>query len=121
MADGTSAADFVRGLPSEMTLREMDAAQKTAGHSLSHQRVYQIRHDEKLGFKRASPGVRHGKKKKKKPPSVKRVTAQEAIAAIPKKPSYDAKAQLRRLALQVGLERVEQYVRELKREAGIDE
>jgi hypothetical protein len=114
MADG-SAADFVRGLSAELTLREMDAAVKAAGFKLSHQRTYAIRHEEKLGFKR---GANRGRPKKK----VAKVTARAALEAIPVKPTVtdNARVQVRKLALQIGLPRIEELVRELKREAGIE-
>jgi len=115
MARATStAADFVRGLSAELTVHEMAQATKKAGFTLSDKRVWQIRHDEKLGFK----GAWAAKKK-----TVKKVTAREAIAAIPTPPAKkdnNPMTQLRKLALQIGIQRIEELVRELKREAGID-
>ena len=118
MARATSAsADFVRGLSAELTLREMEEAAAKAGFALSDKRVWQIRHAEKLGFKRGSNG---GRKKKTK--KAKKVTARAALAAIPVKPTVtdNARVQVRKLALQIGLPRIEEIVRELKREAGIE-
>jgi hypothetical protein len=121
MADPASA-DFIRKLPATFTLREMEAALKAEGlKKLTYQRLYQIRKEEKLGFKRAphSGGARKGKKVKKK---VARVTARAALEAIPVKPTVtdNARVQVRKLALQIGLPRIEELVRELKREAGIE-
>jgi len=125
MAEGT-AADFVRKLPATFTLREMEAALKAEGlPALSYQRLYQIRKEEKLGFKRAphSGGrPRTKKKKKKEPKKVARVTAREAIEAIapkPQPPSIDAKEQLRRLAMRIGLIRLVELVHEIEHEAGM--
>jgi hypothetical protein len=119
------AAEFVRGLSAEMTMREMDAAVKAAGFHLSHARVYQIRSQEKLGYKRA-PGNQHRSKPKPKHTSkrkyTKRVTAREAIEAIapkPQPPSVDAKEQLRRIAMRIGLIKLAELVHEIEREAGM--
>lgn len=117
------AADFVRGLSAELTLREMDAAQKAAGFKLSHHRVYQIRHGEKLGFKRAEYKGRPRQKKKKAFKSAKRVTAREAIEAMTPSPrvppSVDVKEQVRRLAMRIGLIRLAELVHEIEREVGM--
>ncbi len=111
------AADFVRGLSAELTLREMDEALKKAGHSIGHARVYQIRSQEKLGFKRVAPGTRFEKKKVKAKKKVAKVTAREAIAAIPKpKPPLDVKGQVRKLAMRISLPKLAELVRELERE-----
>jgi hypothetical protein len=116
-----AAADFVRGLSAELTLREMEEAMRAAGYSLSHQRIYQIRHDEKLGFKQA-PNGKHRSKKQKKQKFVAKVTAREAIEAIeaiPKKLETSASNQVRKLAFQIGIDRLEELIRELKRELGM--
>jgi len=126
MAEGavrrSDAAEFVRGLSAQLTMREMDEAVKAAGFDLSHARVYQIRSQEKLGYKRA-PSNQHKatpkpkKKKKKKPTAL--ITAREALEAIPKKPDTSAAHVLRKLAFQIGIERLEELIRELKSELGM--
>jgi hypothetical protein len=101
----------------------MLTATNAAGFPLSKARVYQIRHDENLGFKAAVGGpkkkTRATKKKRKYP---RRVTAREAIAAIAPKaqpPSVDAKEQLRRIAMRIGLIRLAELMREIEAEVGM--
>lgn len=116
------AAEFVRGLSADLTLKEMLEAVKAAGHDIGHARVYQIRAQEKLGFKPGVPGTRHRPKKykkKHKPVAAVKVTAREAIEAIPQQRPNSAKTQVRKLAFQIGIDRLEELIRELKRELGL--
>jgi hypothetical protein len=118
------ATEFVRGLSAELTVREMQQAIKAAGYELTDARVYQIRRKYNLGYKEAPQlgrpgGRRPGPKKKSKPAA--RVTAKQALEAIPipAKLGPDPRAQLRRLAFQIGIDRLEAHLIEIKRELGL--
>jgi len=123
-ASWSPATEFARGLSAELTVREMQQAMKAAGHEITDARVYQIRRKYKLGYKSAANLGRPRPKQKPQPKKKKvaRVTARAALAAIPVKPTVtdNARVQVRKLALQIGLPRIEELVRELKREAGIE-
>ena len=110
-----SALDFVRGLSAELTVREMQQAMKAAGHELTDARVYQIRRKYKLGYKDAP------KLGRPRPKTKKKFTAKQALEAIPvpARLGPDPRAQLRRLAFQIGIDRLEAHLIELKRELGI--
>lgn len=104
----------------------MQQAMKAAGHEITDARVYQIRRKYKLGYKSAAnlgrPRPKQKPRPEKKTKKAKKVTARAALAAIPVKPTVtdNARVQVRKLALQIGLPRIEELVRELKREAGIE-
>jgi hypothetical protein len=115
------AAEFVRGLSAELTVREMQQAIKAAGYELTDARVYQIRRKYNLGYKNAPQLGRPRPKQKKKSKPAARVTAKQALEAIPipAKLGPDPRAQLRRLAFQIGIDRLEAHLIEIKRELGL--